>query len=98
MNLVKLSSGFRNRILKIWHSFLSMLGADWTYEKSFFYLIVGGILFSMLLKGITLIDEINLGRDLIWTTIILCMGVLAVAFFFAYGARLLVKAIKKEFH
>ncbi|MGI9545320.1 MAG: hypothetical protein ACR2MX_18800 [Cyclobacteriaceae bacterium] len=97
MNLTKLSVGVRNRFLKTWHRLLSILGADWTYEKSFFYLIVATILLYMLLKGIALIDEIKLGHDFIWTVLLLSLGILVIAFLFAFGARLLVKAVKNDF-
>ncbi len=72
------------------------MAADWSYEKAFYYITIGLVLISLLLKTINLINISQSGGELVWTALLLCLTILAIAFFLAHGTRLLIRAIKKD--
>ncbi len=74
----------------------SVINADWSYEKAFYYLTVGLVLISWLLKAINLVNVSLTMGELLWNGLLLCLTILAIAFFLAHGTRLLIKAIKKD--
>lgn len=75
---------------------MTVMAADWSYEKAYYYITVGVVLISILLKAINMINPSIDGGDLVWTALLLCLTILAIAFFMAHGTRLLIKAIKKD--
>lgn len=96
MSYFKINTAIKKWISSLRSLMMTAMAADWSYEKAFYYITIGLVLISLLLKIINLINVSLSGGDLFWTAILLCLTILAIAFFLAHGTRLLIKAIKKD--
>ena len=75
---------------------VSVMNADWSYEKAFYYITVGLVLISWLLTAVNLGSVSLSAGEFIWNGLLLFLTILAVAFFLAHGTRLLIRAIKRD--